>query len=250
MGALQYRGCAAACRRGQPARPYNRGASLVRPARALYEQTPRPLRRRRRPRYRRALGAAGAGARAGRAPGRHAAGRLPGRSRLRRGRRLRRRRAEQPGERPHGRRLRGARGRQAAEGHVVLAREHSDRARRAAAVRHPADRGRRPDQRAPRGAHLSDRPRRPAHRVHPHAAREGGHAALLRAELRHQRPGGRRLHRPQQRLAGLHQQSAPADGGRRQVHRPEAADRRRSSGCRTCAPTRPPAGCSRATTAR
>ena len=189
-------------------------------------------------------------ARAGRAPGRCAAGRLPRRGGLRRGRRLRHRRAEQPGQRPHGRRLRGDRGRQAAEGHVVLAGEHPDRARRAAAVRHRAGRGRRPDQRAHRGPHLPDRPRRPAHGVHPHAAREGRDAPLLRAQLRHQRSGGHRLHRPQQRLAGLHQQSAPADGGRRQVHRPQAAvgDDREAAGRAREPGDRRAAG--RATTAR
>ena len=77
------------------------------------------------------------------------------------------------GHQPHDRRLRDLRGRQAAGGRDLLARQHPDRARRAAAVCVGAGRGRRADQRARRGAHLSDRPRRRAHRFHADAARQG-----------------------------------------------------------------------------
>ncbi len=75
-------------------------------------------------------------------------GGVPCRDRLRRGGRVRRGRPEQPRQRPEDRGLRRLRGRQAPEDLHLLAGEHPGRASRSAALRGPAHRSRRADQRS------------------------------------------------------------------------------------------------------
>ena len=140
---------------------------------------PPPSLARRRARVRRVRGPIGpdatAGARPGapdraaaRAAGRHpadSAGDLPGRDRVRRGRRGRHRRARQPREGPHPRGFRRLRRRQAAEGGVLLAGRDPGRAPGSLRQRVAADRAGRPLERpAVRRPHLRAAPRQQPHR--------------------------------------------------------------------------------------
>ena len=159
------------------------------------------------------------------AAARTAAGHVPRRSQSRRGGRLRHRREGQSGHGPDRRRLRGGRGRQAAEDHELLAASTSRSS--APSVRCSPRRRSSPTCRPTRALDgriylivLDD-----LHTdVDADAARQGGASAVRRAELRRQRPGGGRLHeRPRRRRPGLHQQPAPAARGDRQVHRPQDA---------------------------
>ena len=173
-----------------------------------------------------ALGGVACRPTAGRATGagrRSAAGHVPRRSELRRSRRLRHRRAGQRRHQSHDERLRGLRGRQAAEDLLLLARQHSDRARRAAAVRGQADRAGRADQRASRGTHLSDRARRRAHRLHADAARKAATRRFIEQNFGTNDLAAVVFTGRSRRLAGFHQQPAAAAGGHRQVQRTQAA---------------------------
>ena len=87
-----------------------------------------------------------------------------------------------------------------------------------------ADRGRRPDERARRGAGLPDRPRRPAHRPDARAAGQGSGAAVHRAELRRQRPRGGRLHeRPRRATRRISRTTRGCCWRHRPVHRPQVS---------------------------
>ena len=139
-------------------------------------------------------------------------------------------------------RLRGLRGRQAAEGRRLLAGQHPGRASGPAALRQGADRARRrgqphrlrrPDLRAAARRHPDQRAAQPAH--------QGGGARLRAALHRRQRHRRGGLHRrPLRRRAGVHQQPGPAAGRHRQVHGPQDSLGHARTGSRpSSSPARP-----------
>ena len=116
------------------------------------------------------------------------------------------------------------RGRQAAEGHGVLAGEHSGRARRAAAVRVGADRARRADQPPPFDGRiylivLDDLHTTPLPRAHRVRWRRASSSSATSAPTT---GGGRAHQRPRPTPRRSSPTTSAAAGGGRQVHGPQA----------------------------